>query len=155
LDELMRTRRSAILLFLLALFVAQCHIAGPLAGGANQELPADAQRLGSVRLATSAEQAGAIASADALAAANKAGYVWPNPQTFLVVVTSKNPEPSKTPDPSNPYALIGKLAWLIYWDGLKLEGGPVPTSTTLVFTKALVLLDAHTGTVLSENYVEY
>ena len=137
----MKTRRSAILLSLLALSVAQCHIAGPLGPDANQQLPADAQRLGAVRLATSAEVAGAISSADALAAANTEGYAWPNARTFLVVVTTNNA------DPSNPYALVGRLAWLIYWDGLNVED-PGPSSSITVYTKLLLLVDAHSGTVL-------
>jgi hypothetical protein len=143
--------RLLALWLLVALVAAQCRIAGPLAGPDSSviaQLPNDAQRFGTVVVATPQESEGAIASEDAVGAAAKDGYSWPSPRTYLVVVTSK------TVDATNPYSLDGALAWLIYWDDVKVAM-PAPTSTELFFTKVLVLVDARTGVVIRDAYIEY
>ena len=152
-----RSRSPVLLGLLVAAILAQCRIAGPLGAGATPssqatgapiDLPAEAQRLGIVRLATLQESAGAITPDVAIAAAAREGYNWPTPHAFLVIVTSKYASPS------NPYSLVGAMSWLIYWDNVRIIM-PAPTSTDLIFTKALVLVDARTGRVIRETYIEY
>jgi hypothetical protein len=76
-------------------------------------LPADVLALGEVRYATSQESVGTIPAAEAVAAAAKEGFNWPDPDAFLVVIT-------ESPGVVSDIALKDSLVWLIRWDDLEL-----------------------------------
>jgi hypothetical protein len=135
---------------LIAATVTGCSIAGPLVGS-SADLPADVQRLGEVRLATADESAGTISAASAIeAAVREAGYDYPDPQAFLVVLIDSRTNPGG--DDLVPY---GVPVWLVRWDNLHVEWpapsiGIQPPVTHYLY----VLVDARSGAAIDETYME-
>jgi hypothetical protein len=146
----MASRLAPLILgMLMAATVAGCNIAGPLFGG-GVDLPSDVQRLGEVRLATADESAGTISAASAIEAAVKeAGYDYPDPQAFLIVLIDSPTSPGG--DALVPY---GVPVWLVRWDNVHMEFPAPSIGSPTVYHYLHVLVDARSGTAIDETYME-
>jgi hypothetical protein len=139
-----------ILALLIAATAAQCHVAAPLFGS-SANLPADVQRLGEIRLASADESVDTISAARAIkAAVELAGYDYPDPQAFLVVLTDSPTNPGG--DALVPY---GAPVWLVRWDNVDMEW-PAPSIgiPPTVYDYLYVLVDARSGAAIDERYME-
>jgi hypothetical protein len=135
---------------LIAATVTGCSMAGPLVGS-SADLPADVQRLGAVRLATADESAGTISATSAIeAAVREAGYDYPDPQAFLVVLIDSPTNPGG--DALVPY---GVPVWLVRWDNVHMEhAGPSIGISPTVYHYLYVMVDARSGEAIDERYME-
>ncbi len=112
-------------------------------------LPPDVDSVGTARVATATESAEAISRSEAIAAATDQGYSWPDPEAFLVVMTSPTTDSSDEP-------IVDRLVWLLRWEELmipfprpsRLAGTYPPEQPSTVF----VLLDGHDGEFLFAHF---
>ena len=139
-----------ILGLLMVATVVGCTFAGPLFGS-SADLPPDVQRLGAVRLATNDESAGTISEASAIeAAVREAGYDYPAPQAFLVVLIDSPTNPGG--DALVPY---GAPVWLVRRDNVHFEhAGPSIGIPPTVYHYLYVLVDARSGVGIDARYME-
>lgn len=116
---------------------------------APSELPPDVHALGEVRLANHDDRSSAISSDAAVEAANARGYDWPNPETYLVVITRGVTSSSIAP-------IANRLCWILRWDELSISfGGPYTSGDDVTpepYDHAYVIVDALTGEVLGATY---
>jgi len=114
--------------------------------GCDSTLPADIVRLGSVRLASTAESEGAISEAAAMRAASDAGYDFANRTGYLVVMTPTGLGPGAPP-------ISERLVWLVRAEDIEVRG-PVPTGgpEPAPFHFSYVLVDGRTAEVLMATY---
>ncbi len=114
-------------------------------------VPLDVLRLGSVSLATPVQAAGAISQEEAISRAANDGYAWPNPDSYLVVMTRASTTADDQP-------MSNRLVWLLRWDDLNVEfPAPHPASgspSTHPYRYGYVYVDALTGDVLGATYMD-